>query len=392
MGRAVVPFALLVALALSLLNPPSATAAAVVTIDPPRPASAHTAILSGTVPGQRLLAIESWQADRWRYVMNVTSDRTGVWQATVPAGAEPVSYRARAGTNVSDAVVVQAAPEPAPAPVPVPDPEPEPAPEPGQPPADECGPQPRKPDGSYWSCTLADDFAGTELDRSLWVPQQYFRTGTNEAFACYRDDPSVISVSEGSLHLGLRELPEPFACEGARGLPTRYLAGMVSTWHTFSQQYGRFEARIRVSDVDGVGGLHEAFWMWPDQRYEDPTVPWPASGEIDISETFSEHPISLPYLHYGEDDNGGPVPGLNTSFDCHAERGEYHTYTLEWSADRIEIFVDGTSCLVNEEGDPAFDKPYHLILTEGLNVNFTKYDPRVRLPVSMDVDYVRAWE
>ena len=57
-------------------------------------------------------------------------------------------------------------------------------------------------------------------------------------------------------------------------------------------------------------------------------------------------------------------PGLNTAWDCVAQRGEYNTYTLEWTATRLEIKVNGTTCLVNTSGDPAFQKPYIVALTQ----------------------------
>ena len=52
----------------------------------------------------------------------------------------------------------------------------------------------------------------------------------------------------------------------ANGLPaTPYRAGMVSTYHLFSQQYGRFEARFRTT-ASTAPGLQESWWLWPDDR------------------------------------------------------------------------------------------------------------------------------
>ena len=36
----------------------------------------------------------------------------------------------------------------------------------------------------------------TELNRKVWMPQTIFRSGSNTAWACYIDDPSVISVHD----------------------------------------------------------------------------------------------------------------------------------------------------------------------------------------------------
>jgi beta-glucanase (GH16 family) len=255
---------------------------------------------------------------------------------------------------------------------------------------DACGVQPLKADGTRWHCTFSDDFAGSALDRTRWVPQTVFTTGGTAAHACYLDSPSTIAVAGGSLNLTVRKLSRSVSCmvNGIR-FTTRYVAGMVSTYHLFSQQYGRFEARIRNRSTTAPG-LHEAFWLWPDDQVESDAV-WPASGEIDVSETYSVYPkLSIPFLHYSAD-SGGSQPGVNTAYDCTAYRGEWNTYTLEWTPSRIEILVNGRSCLVNTSGDPAFRKPYIVALTAGLGAGKNALTWKTPLPATMSIDYVRAW-
>lgn len=257
---------------------------------------------------------------------------------------------------------------------------------------DACGPQPLKPDGSPWVCTFDDEFDGTSLDRTKWVPQTQFKTGTQKAYACYRDDPANISVGGGTLNLSIVKLPQAVRCPAAKWWPaTPYTGGMVSTYHLFGQQYGRFEARVKVSDTRAPG-LQEAFWMWPDDRVAS-TTRWPASGEIDIAETYSQRPdLAIPYLHYTAYDNWGAVQGTNTSWSCTAHRGEFNTYTLEWGPSRLEIWVNGVSCLVNTSGDKAFQKPYIVAFTQALGVGSNAYTGAQPLPATMNVDYLRVWQ
>jgi beta-glucanase (GH16 family) len=165
---------------------------------------------------------------------------------------------------------------------------------------------------------------------------------------------------------------------------------MVTTYRLFSQQYGRFEARIK-NTATTVPGLQETFWLWPDDRYN--TAYWPLAGEIDISETYSQYPdLAIPFLHYTANDNGGPIPGTNTAWNCTAQRGVYNTFALEWTATRLEIFVNGTSCLVNTSGDPAFKKPYIVALTQLLGVGGNALRATTPLPATMSIDYVRVWQ
>jgi len=256
--------------------------------------------------------------------------------------------------------------------------------------SDACGVRPLKADGSAWSCTFADDFNGTTLDRTKWIPQTIFATGSADAYACYRDDPSNVSVSNGALNLTLLKLAAPAPCGLSSLGPTVYQSGMVSTWHLFSQQYGRFEARIKNTATTSPG-LHEAFWMWPDDRYGDASN-WPTTGEIDVSETYSVWPtVSQPFLHYSAD-SGGQQLGLNTAWDCTAQRGQWNTYTLEWTAQRITIFVNGKTCLVNTSGDAAFQKRYIIDLTQSLGGAPDAPVADTPFPATMQVDYVRVWK
>ncbi len=258
---------------------------------------------------------------------------------------------------------------------------------------DLCGDRPTKANGTLWSCTFVDEFDGTELDRSVWLPQAAgYTTGDSTNFACYRDDPSNIEVSDGSLRLTLRESTTAEPCVGLKGEPaTRFTSGSVSTYRMFSQQYGRFEARTR-NTASSVKGLHEAFWLWPDDRYTD-TTRWPLSGEIDISETYSQYPTSaIPYLHYLA---WGPVlwgANTNTAWTCVAHRGEWNTWTLEWSASRIDIFVNGTRCLTNTSGNAAFRKKYIMAFTQGIGAAPNGWTTATPMPATYEVDWVRVWQ
>jgi beta-glucanase (GH16 family) len=269
--------------------------------------------------------------------------------------------------------------------------DPPPAPnDPDPPPALDCGTAPPKVDGSPWQCTLAEEFDGSTFDRTRWYPQQAFATGTPDAMACYRNTPETIAIGDGVLSLSVVKVAEPVSCSfGKLSGSTDMIAGSLMSYQRFTQQYGRFEARIK-SQQTSLPGLQEAFWMWPDDRVPSPDK-WPVAGEIDVSETYSRTPsLSIPFLHYRADTEG-PLGGVNTAY-CAAERGAWNTYTLVWTPDRIEILVNDRTCLVNTSGDSAFKKPYLILLTAMLGVGNNAYDGRVPLPATMQVDYVRAWK
>lgn len=261
-------------------------------------------------------------------------------------------------------------------------------PAPAADPSPDCGPTVLKADGTPWTCTFDDEFDGTSLDRSKWLPQQYFITGSLlNGFTCAEDDPDLVNVSDGALHLSINK-PKPSSPWAGY---CRYTDGMVSTNGIFSQQYGRFEARVRP-DAYSARGLHEAFWMWPSDPAAT-SATWPESGEIDVAETYSGLPnMAIPYLHYTANDNGGWVPGVNTQFNCAASRGQYNTFTLEWSPTKLTFIINGKTCLVNTSADPAFQKPYMLALTQSIGVGNNAPSLDTPMPSTMDVDYVRVWK
>ena len=255
-------------------------------------------------------------------------------------------------------------------------------------PADACGPRLKKPGGGYWSCTFHDDFDGAQLDRTKWTPQTAFVTWSGDTHACYRDDPANVRVENGVLDLSLVKLDAPADCAVAAS-PTEYMSGSVSTWHQFSQQYGRFEARIKTT-ASNAPGLHEAFWLWPDDRYT--TINWPDSGEIDVAESFSAYPsIVGSYLHYSAD-HVGLLYGTNAA-NCSAERGVWNTYAVEWGPSKIETFLNGKSCLTNTSGDIAFQKRYIINLTQAIGgASWNLLGAGTPVPASTLVDYVRVWK
>jgi beta-glucanase (GH16 family) len=327
---------------------------------------AVSASLSGRAVGHHRVVLQRLARGRWHDVRSLRV-RHHRYRTEVARSGKDQDFRTRAGNRTSRARTVAALA------------------------SDACGTQPRKADGSFWSCSFVDDFNGTTLDRTKWVPQTVFSTGDAlSGYACYDDDPSVVSVGGGTLNLSVRKNATALAC--ANGLPaTPYRAGSVSTYHLFSQRYGRFEARFRTTATTAPG-LQESWWLWPDDRDPLGQLTWPLNGEIDIAETYSNYPdLGIPFLHYGDTDNGGPIPGTNTSWSCAAPRGVYNTYTLEWTASRLEIFVNGRSCLVNNSGNSAFRKHYILNLTQALGSGTDVLTPATTLPAVMNVDYVRVW-
>ncbi|HEX4190602.1 MAG TPA: glycoside hydrolase family 16 protein [Marmoricola sp.] len=351
---------------LVLAMPAEASASGKVTVLTPTAHQVGKAlVVSGKVRGAaRSVRIQQRKSGRWA-VVRVAKVTKGSYHASLAQSAAVTQVRATAAGAVSKPVTVAATPT-----------------------ADACGALIKKADGTYWTCTFDDEFNGTTLDRSVWAPQTEFAMGTQAAHDCAIDDPSTVNVSGGSLNLSLRKVSTPVSCSfGGLTGATSYVSGGVSSYHTFSQEYGRFEARIK-NTATTFPGLQETFWLWPDDRVKQTTI-WPFAGEMDVSETYSSYPtLSIPFLHYNA---AGPLPGVNTAWTCTAPRGQWNTYAEEWSPTTVQIFVNGKSCLTNTSRSVAFNKPYIVAFSQGLGAAGDVYDGRAPLG-TMSVDYVKAWK
>jgi Glycosyl hydrolases family 16 len=241
---------------------------------------------------------------------------------------------------------------------------------------DACGPKTRKPNGKPWRCTFADDFTGKKLAKH-WVEHPE-KVPLGPGASCKKR--KNVKVRHGQLQLTVSRTTSVLGCQ--------FHVGAVTTYRMFSQKYGRFQARIKARGTK-ERGLQEAFWLWPDDRYNK-EKDYPASGEIDISETYSQFPeLSVPFLHYRKKQ---PDPSPQTAQDCKSTRGKWHTYTLLWGPERLEIKVDGKTCLINTSANRAFKKRYIICLSALNGVRGNGVSSETPLPSTMRVDWVKVWK
>ena len=78
---------------------------------------------------------------------------------------------------------------------------------------------------------------------------------------------------------------------------------------------------------------------------------------------------------------------------------KYHVYAIEWSADKIEYYLDGikTYTFPKESDDTRvwpFNQPFHVILNMAIGGDFggKKGIDDTIFPTQMRVDYVRVYQ
>jgi beta-glucanase (GH16 family) len=167
-----------------------------------------------------------------------------------------------------------------------------------------------------------------------------------------------------------------------------YTSAKLTTGSTgYNWRYGRIEARMRLPAFQGSW---PAFWML-GTNIGDPNVGWPKCGEIDIMEQVNTNNTTHGTIHW---DNNGYVHyggSIGTSVT------DYHVYAIEWDANQIKWFMDGTHFhTANIQGGinstQEFHNTFFIILNLAVGGNwpgFTVDDSR--LPAKMYVDYVRVY-
>lgn len=172
-----------------------------------------------------------------------------------------------------------------------------------------------------------------------------------------------------------------------------YTSARLSTADHFTQQYGRFEARIRLP----VGqGIWPAFWLL---GADIASAGWPECGEVDIMEARGDEPSTNHGSAHGPGYSGvnphsAPyhLPGARFADD-------FHVFAAEWGPGELHWFVDGhhyhavTAASLPPEHRWVFDdRPMFVLLDVAVGGTFAGEVDDSIFPQSMVVDYVRVYE
>jgi beta-glucanase (GH16 family) len=241
------------------------------------------------------------------------------------------------------------------------------------------------PAGSDWKLVWNDEFDGSGLPASDKWSYDVGGSGWGNSEAEYYTDRRLENarLEGGKLVIEARE--EEYG--GMHYTSARLVSRDAGNW-----LYGRFEIRAKIP---AARGTWPAIWMLPtDWKYGG----WPDSGEIDIMEHVGYDPNVIHATTHTKAYNWVTgtqktattvVPDATTAF---------HTYACEWSADRVDVFVDDHRyfSFANEHSGPAawpFDQRFHLILNVAVGGSWggVKGIDDGAFPQRMEIDYVRAY-
>lgn len=233
------------------------------------------------------------------------------------------------------------------------------------------------------------------LDPAKWRFENGFVR--NQEHQWYQPDNAV--CKDGILRFEARreKRPNPRYEPGSSAWQTsrefiEYTSSSANTRGLASWLYGRFEIRAKV---DARKGAWPAIWMLGNAGR------WPANGEIDIMEYYSDH-ILANFCWVAPSGrqawNTGKFPMATFAADF-AEK--FHTWRMDWDERQISIFIDDK--LYNTQdlsktlnrGDPAdnpFKRPMYLLLNLAIGGTNGGDPSNTRFPITYEVDYVRIYQ
>lgn len=235
------------------------------------------------------------------------------------------------------------------------------------------GPAGQAPDAGKWGRDVGGGgFGNNEL--------QYYTNGNANA------------ATDGAGNLVItakRENPAGYQCwYGA----CQYTSARLLTANTFTQRYGRFEARIKVPFGQGIW---PAFWMLGNDLG---SVGWPTSGELDIMENIGREPGTVHGSAHGPGYSGGnPLTGSYTLPGGQRLTDAFHTFAIDWGPDSVTWYIDNIAYSTKTRADVGsnrwvFDHPFFIILNVAVGGNWPgSPDGSSTYPQQMLVDYVRAF-
>ena len=173
----------------------------------------------------------------------------------------------------------------------------------------------------------------------------------------------------------------------------QYTSARLNTSGKFSQQYGRFEARIQIPEGQGVW---PAFWMLGDNIG---SAGWPACGEIDIMENIGSTPDTVYGTTHGPGPGSYPGDGLSGAYNAgHADRRSgFHVYATEWSAEpgRASTSTATLYWTVTPSQLPAgatwvLDQPFFILLNFAVGRELAGLAERLDVVPAADARRLRA--
>jgi beta-glucanase (GH16 family) len=243
--------------------------------------------------------------------------------------------------------------------------------------------------------TFADAFDHLDLwrggDDTGWATDFFYNPlhGKGYSFADQAEQEWYINVNYGptknirpwSVSDGILSITASEADAATQALlgGYAYTSGSLNTYHSFSQLYGYFEMRAKLPAGQG---LWPAFWLLPEDGS------WPP--ELDVMEVLGN---AMTQLHLTSHSGAsGHHTQKSTNVTVADMSKHYHTYGVDWEADRITWCFDHQK--VWSVKTPAdMNKAMYMVVNLAVGGYWPgNADDTTHFPATLKIDYIRAYQ
>jgi beta-glucanase (GH16 family) len=233
------------------------------------------------------------------------------------------------------------------------------------------------PPAKKWQLVFQDDFAGTTLDTSKWIPGIEWWVQT----AC-DDSANNVTVSAGAAHLRANDGQSSWCLRN--GQPNDYSSSIVQTGRygnasPFSLRYGYVETRVWITAGQG---LWPAVWLVNSGGAE--------GEEINLGEWVGADPTRVWMTVHFAPAGGGY---LQSSYVGPNWSTGWHTIAVDWRAGSVKWYVDGVVRYTVTDPRVPSHRMYALL---DHWIGYPPYngppDASTPFPADFRVDYIKAWQ
>jgi beta-glucanase (GH16 family) len=247
----------------------------------------------------------------------------------------------------------------------------------------------QKTDGKDWKLAWSDEFDGKGLpDTSKWTFDiGNWGWGNNELENYTENRIDNARQTDGNLIIE------------ARKDKSGWTSARLTSRGKESFLYGRIEFRAKVPSGRGTWS---AGWLLGD-AYRD-EISWPYCGEVDVLENVgydidqqTGNGRTTASVHCGEYyfKRGNQ---RSSALNVNNQKDGFHTYTVEWLPDRIDMFIDGKKYFNYNDTSTGltwpFSKPQNIIVNLAIGGGWggaKGIDPAINSE-KLIVDYIRVYE
>lgn len=185
-------------------------------------------------------------------------------------------------------------------------------------------------DDEFDSLSLWNGSTGVWQPSYFWSPDGYAASDMSSWFVnplygpTSAADTNPYSIMNGNLDIAVMPAPADVGSAAVGG--QSYVSGMLTTYPSFSQEYGYFEINARMSSAPGT---MSAFWLLSTSGA------WPP--EIDIAEVLANEPTMLATTAhtstlFSQEQGLTTVSNMTTGFN---------TYAVDWEPNTITWYFNG---------------------------------------------------